>query len=112
MARRGGVVVGGAGFSLSYHFPSQASRHVPFACYHTYRMPKLTLSVDPDVAARAKRYAKGRGTSVSRMVESYLTSVTQPEARKEKTPILDSLAGILKRADIGDYHKHLSKKHR
>ena len=75
-------------------------------------MPKLTLSVDPDVAARAKRYAKDRGTSVTRMVESYLASVTKPEARGEKTPILDSLAGILTRADIGDYRKHLSKKHR
>jgi hypothetical protein len=75
-------------------------------------MPKLTLSVDSDVAARAKRYAKGRGTSVSRMVEAYLTSVMKPEMRDEKTPILDSLAGILKKADIGDYHKHVSKKYR
>jgi hypothetical protein len=88
------------------------TEYVPFVCYHTYSMPKLTLSVDPDVAARAKRYAKGRGTSVSRMVESYLTLVTRPAAREEKTPILDSLAGILKKADIGEYHKHLSKKHR
>jgi hypothetical protein len=75
-------------------------------------MSKLTLSIDPDVAARAKRYAKRRGTSVSRMVEAYLTSVMEPETRGEKTPILDSLAGILKNANIGDYHKHLTKKHR
>jgi hypothetical protein len=46
------------------------------------------------------------------MVEAYLTSVMKPETREEKTPILDSLAGILKKADIGDYHKHLSKKYR
>jgi len=64
-------------------------------------MSKLTLSVDPDVAARAKRYAKRRGTSVSRMVEAYLKSVMEPETREEKTPILDSLSGILKKADIG-----------
>jgi hypothetical protein len=75
-------------------------------------MSNLTLSIDPDVAARAKRYAKRRGTSVSRMVEAYLTSVMEPETREEKTPILDSLAGILKKADIGDYHKHLTKRHR
>ena len=74
-------------------------------------MSKLTLSVDPDVAARAKRYAKRRGTSVSRMVEAYLTSVMKPEEREGATPILDSLAGILKKADLGDYRKHLSKKH-
>jgi len=75
-------------------------------------MSNLTLSIDPDVAARAKRYAKRRGTSVSRMVEAYPTSVMEPETREEKTPIPDSLAGILKKADIGDYHKHLTKRHR
>ena len=75
-------------------------------------MSKLTLSVDPDVAARAKRYAKRRGTSVSRMVEAYLKSVMEPETREEKTPILDSLSGILKKADIGAYHRHLAKKYR
>src|SRR5437870_3921710 len=87
-------------------------RYVRFACYDTYRMSKLTLSVNPDVAARAKRYAKRQGTSVSRMVEAYLTSVIDPEMRQQRTPTLDSLAGILKKADLGDYHKHLSKKYR
>jgi hypothetical protein len=75
-------------------------------------MSKLTLSVDADVAARAKRYAKRRGTSVSRMVEAYLASVMEPETRQERTPIMDSLSGILKKADLGDYHRHLSKKYR
>ena len=75
-------------------------------------MSKLTLSVNPDVAARAKRYAKRQGTSVSRMVEAYLTSVMDPKTRQERTPALDSLAGILKKADIRDYHRHLSKKYR
>ena len=75
-------------------------------------MSKLTLSVNPDVAARAKRYAKRQGTSVSRMVEAYLTSVMDPKTRQERTPTLDALAGILKKADIEDYRKHLSKKYR
>jgi hypothetical protein len=75
-------------------------------------MSKLTLSVNPDVAARAKRYAKRQGTSVSRMVEAYLSSVTDPQTRQARTPVLDSLAGILKKADIEDYRKHLSKKYR
>jgi hypothetical protein len=75
-------------------------------------MSKLTLSVNPDVAARAKRYAKRQGTSVSRMVEAYLTSVMDPKTSQERTPTLDSLAGILKKADIEDYRKHLSKKYR
>ena len=87
-------------------------QYVYFECYHTYSMSKLTLSVNPDVAARAKRYAKRQGTSVSRMVEAYLTSVTDPKTHQERTPTLDALAGILKKADIEDYHKHLSKKYR
>jgi len=33
-------------------------------------MTKLTLSVDEGVVERAKRYAAGRGTSVSRLVEA------------------------------------------
>jgi hypothetical protein len=38
-------------------------------------MSKLTLSVDPGVAARAKRYAKRHGVSVSGLVETYLAAV-------------------------------------
>jgi hypothetical protein len=33
-------------------------------------MPKLTLSVDPAVVSRAKRYAKQNGLSLSKMVGS------------------------------------------
>jgi hypothetical protein len=43
---------------------------------NTY-VPKLTLSVDSDVVARAKRYAASRGTSVSRLVEVYLDAVSR-----------------------------------
>jgi len=35
-------------------------------------MPKLTLSVDAEVVARAKRYARAQGTSVSGLVEKLL----------------------------------------
>ena len=35
-------------------------------------MSKLTLSVDPAVVRRAKKYAAARGTSVSRLVTTYL----------------------------------------
>ena len=39
---------------------------------------KLTLSLDPAVITRAKRYAKQRGVSVSAMVQTYLAAVSQP----------------------------------
>lgn len=76
-------------------------------------MAKLTLSVDDNVVSRAKQYAKSHGVSVSQMVETYLGAVTDPpKVRKTNTPILDSIRGILKNADIADYHKYLESKYR
>jgi hypothetical protein len=74
-------------------------------------MSKLTLSVDPSVVARAKRYAKQNGMSLSRMVETYLASISAPPAAKKMPPVLRSLRGILKRADPEDYKKHLAEKY-
>ena len=76
-------------------------------------MAKLTLSVDERVVSRAKEYAKRQGVSVSEMVESYLAAVSEPPSRVSgATPVLDSIRGILKHADIDDYRKYLSAKYR
>jgi len=76
-------------------------------------MAKLTLSVDGRVVARAKQYAKLRGVSVSEMVETYLTAVAEPPSPATRaTPILRSVRGVLKNADINDYRKHLAAKYR
>ena len=76
-------------------------------------MAKLTLSVDDRVVLRAKQYAKRRGVSVSAMVETYLTAVSEPHSpTMGTTPILRSLRGVLKKADIGEYRKHLAAKYR
>lgn len=76
-------------------------------------MSKLTLSVDNAVVARAKRYAKTRGTSISKMVEAYLSAVAEPPARPQAdTPILRSVRGILKKADVKDYRRYLENKYR
>jgi Family of unknown function (DUF6364) len=76
-------------------------------------MSKLTLSVDSHVVSRAKRYAKQRGLSVSKMVESYLAAVADPPLRSTRdTPILRSVRGSLKKADIYGYRKHLAAKYR
>jgi hypothetical protein len=65
------------------------------------------------VVSRAKQYAKTRGVSVSEMVEAYLAAVAEPSSsRSGGTPILRSLRGILKHADIGQYRKHLAAKYR
>jgi hypothetical protein len=74
-------------------------------------MSKLTLSVDPAVVSRAKRYAKQNGISLSKMVETYLASVSAPPPVQELPPILRSLRGILKKGDPEDYKKHLVEKY-
>jgi hypothetical protein len=69
-------------------------------------MAKLTLSVDNDVVLLAKQYARRRGVSVSKMVESYLAAVAEPpSSATDDAPILRSVRGVLKR-------KHLAAKYR
>jgi hypothetical protein len=68
---------------------------------------KLTLSVDPAVVSRAKRYAKRQGVSVSRLVEAYLASISEPAPPSELPPVVASLRGILKKAGTEAYRKHL-----
>ena len=76
-------------------------------------MAKLTLSVDDRVITNAKRYAKQRGVSISQMVETYLSAVADPEpAGSSRTPVLNSVRGILRKADIDEYRKHLAAKYR
>jgi hypothetical protein len=82
------------------------------AALPVYTMAKLTLSVDRTVVSQAKRYAKQNGISLSRMVETYLASISAPSAAKKMAPVLRSVRGILKKADPADYKKHLAAKYR
>ncbi|MBZ5592117.1 MAG: DUF6364 family protein [Acidobacteriia bacterium] len=74
-------------------------------------MPKLTLSIEGAVIERAKRYAKARRTSVSELVETYLDILSKP-IKPVDAPVLRSLRGTLKRADLKDYRKYLARKYR
>ena len=76
-------------------------------------MAKLTLSVDDRVVLRAKQYAKRRGVSVSEMVETYLAAVAEPAPPATRSaPVLRSLRGVLRKADIGEYRRYLAAKYR
>jgi hypothetical protein len=76
-------------------------------------MAKLTLSVDDRVVLHAKQYAKSRGLSVSEMVETYLAAVAQPPAPRDvAAPILRSVRGVLKKANVNEYRKYLAAKYR
>ena len=75
-------------------------------------MTKLTLSVDEEVIERAKRYARDRGTSVSRVVETMLSLVSRPDAKGAvPMPVLTRLRGSMKRGSVADYRRHLRRKH-
>jgi hypothetical protein len=57
-----------------------------------------------------KRYAKKHGGSVSKMVEGYLAEpAILPTG---DTPVLRSVRGVLKKADLRDYKRYLAKKDR
>jgi hypothetical protein len=72
---------------------------------------KLTLSVNPAVVSRAKRYAEQQGVSVSRLVEVYLASISQQAPPTDLPPVVASLRGILKDAGPDAYRKHLVRKY-
>ena len=59
---------------------------------------KLTLAIDQGVIDRAKDYAQKRGSSLSKLVEFYFTSITSK--KKEKTlslaPMTSKLSGMVK----------------
>ena len=67
---------------------------------------KLTIKLDNDVISRAKIYAQRRKTSLSKMIESYLDSVTKPDSDDiEITPLVKSLSGVISLPKEYDYKK-------
>ena len=74
-------------------------------------MAKLTLNVDEEVIERAKRFAEQRGTSVSAIVEQLLEHVTRPPEDVKLSPIVESLRGVAKGADVDDYYRYLERKY-
>jgi macrodomain Ter protein organizer (MatP/YcbG family) len=67
---------------------------------------KLTIKLDSDVISRAKRYAQQRKTSLSRLIESYLDSVTKKESDDiEITPLVKSISGIISLPNDYDFKK-------
>jgi hypothetical protein len=72
---------------------------------------KMTLTMDKPVIEKAKVYAKGKNTSVSRLVEEYLEILIDEEWSGENrpalktSPLLDSMTGIVH--DNGRDYKEL-----
>jgi len=69
---------------------------------------KLTLRLNDEVIERAKKYAKHRKISLSKIVESYLDSITREKGKKMKTtitPLVESLSGVIDLSDDIDCKK-------
>ncbi len=57
---------------------------------------KLTLSLNGNIIEDAKRYAKSNNISLSKLIESYLGSLTKKEEKEvEITPLVKSLSGVI-----------------
>ena len=78
---------------------------------------KLTLSLDKIIIEQAKTYAKSNKVSLSKLIESYLSSLTTKyKSEIEITPLVKSLSGVIsldKNIDVkSDYTDFLIEKYK
>lgn len=72
---------------------------------------KLTLRLDSEIIAEAKKYAGKRKTSVSKLVKNYLESMVSRSGGDEHiSPLVKSLSGVIEMKKEADY-KTAYKKH-
>ncbi len=79
---------------------------------------KLTLRLNDQVIERAKIYARNHKISLSKMIESYLDSLTKQKDEGNKspvTPLVESLIGVIDLPADYDhkkaYHEFLDEKY-
>ena len=76
---------------------------------------KLTLKLNESVIEQAKQFAKENNISLSRMIENYLTALTENKRAKKKiSPLVRSLTGVIKLKNEDsrkDYTDFLSQKY-
>ncbi|MDP3441684.1 MAG: DUF6364 family protein [Ignavibacteria bacterium] len=73
---------------------------------------KLTLRLNNSVIERAKLYARSNRISLSKMIESYLDSLTKEKKDEDKTaitPLVESLSGVINLPSDFDYKKEYSE---
>lgn len=57
---------------------------------------KLTLSLDKTIIESAKEYAKANNISLSKLIESYLKTLTKRKKNpSDITPLVKSLSGVI-----------------
>ena len=72
---------------------------------------KLTLTIEQSLIEKAKRYAKGKGRSLSDIVENYLKVIISEENNTviDSAPMTTSMKGAFKAPKDLDYKKELEK---
>jgi hypothetical protein len=77
---------------------------------------KLTLKLDQDIIEKAKAHALLNKTSLSKLIENYLQSITDQKEPNRITPLVKSLSGIIDLPanfdEKKDYAEHLSSKYK
>ena len=67
---------------------------------------KLTLKLNSKIIEKAKRYAKSSDTSLSKLIENYISVITSTSSKERKVnPIIKSITGVIKLDDKRDYKK-------
>ncbi|MCG8525133.1 MAG: DUF6364 family protein [Opitutales bacterium] len=76
---------------------------------------KLTLRMEEALIRKAKRIARRKGTSVSKIFGEYIKKESDEGLDDELPPITSSMLGVLKNdsveVDEGSYHKQLEEKY-
>lgn len=75
---------------------------------------KLTLSINKEIIEEAKSYAKAQSVSLSKLIESYLSSITSTSKKKSAvSPLVESLTGIIPNDydEKKDYRNYIDQKY-
>jgi hypothetical protein len=77
---------------------------------------KLTLRLKKKVIDQAKKYANDHETSLSKLIENYLSAITNETRSIEKiSPLVQSLSGVIQLSEKEDpkrtYQEHLKEKY-
>jgi len=79
---------------------------------------KLTLRLDDELINLAKKTARAKGVSLSRIVEDYFRSLAaRKETKTLESPVLSAISGVLSsgagiKKPLAEYRKHLEEKYR
>jgi hypothetical protein len=77
---------------------------------------KLTLKLKKKVIDQAKKYANDHETSLSKLIENYLSAITTESAEKESiSPLVKSISGVIELPNDfnhkENYHKLITEKY-